>query len=471
MDRQNGGLKLKNSSKKGFQPIIDMINSSSSNLSLLTYKSLKGFMIILDVSEENSEYFGLNNRFTKPITSYILKFAAITTNNDENLPLFKGIEKSSESKNSFYNEAKLQQEIWKKSIIGSRPEICPPVANFVLFDRNNSKELCDFFQKKTNNNDVKDIFAYFDNIINNINGLGVIVMPNIVNSTTFSDFISLSSGTNFNGIIIDTNTINEAFANISAQIIRLFVVCGVIHFDLHGGNSLIFVNSSNKISCIIIDFGRASSFLNEIDDDYLTVTEKNNLRNMQNIYIEHFFISYDNSKKEKYVIDLLDFIANEDKIKNQLLFSYTDPNSYQMDWYNLYPKISSVLLMTFDIFKSQFVIEDTKTTSNTIKKYEKQGYLLSFERPVDSFFYNLNGNLNVNTFSTSGLPGQVQKCNNVSNGSNNSNSSNLSNGLDLNDCVISGGKHKIKNITKKYKKKQYKKNRKTKKNKKTKKKN
>ena len=184
MNLQIGGLKLKDKNKKGFLPIFDMVNKATCVLEVLTYESLKGFMVSLNISPEETEYLGLSdqNQFTKPITSFILKFAVITKNNDDSLLEYKGIEKSSESKESYYEEAKLQQNIWKKSITGGRPEICPPVANFSLFDNDNSKELCTFFQEKTTG-DVRDIFNYlFDCINNTIFGIGVIVMPKIENS-------------------------------------------------------------------------------------------------------------------------------------------------------------------------------------------------------------------------------------------------------------------------------------------------
>jgi hypothetical protein len=96
MGKQRGGLKLKNSSKKGFKAVYDMINSPSGSLKLLTYKSLKGFMIFLTVSDSDSEYLTLNGtQFTKPVTSFILKFAVITPINDDTLPNYKGVEKSS----------------------------------------------------------------------------------------------------------------------------------------------------------------------------------------------------------------------------------------------------------------------------------------------------------------------------------------------------------------------------------------
>ena len=90
MSKQFGGLKLKNSSKTGFKAVYDMINSSSGTVNLLTYKSLKGFMFILNVSAGDSEYLTLNGtQFTKPVTSFILKFAVITPRNDESLDGYK----------------------------------------------------------------------------------------------------------------------------------------------------------------------------------------------------------------------------------------------------------------------------------------------------------------------------------------------------------------------------------------------
>jgi len=59
MNLQIGGLKLKDKNKKGFLPVFDMINKPTCVLELLTYKSLKGFMISLNISAEETEYLGL----------------------------------------------------------------------------------------------------------------------------------------------------------------------------------------------------------------------------------------------------------------------------------------------------------------------------------------------------------------------------------------------------------------------------
>jgi hypothetical protein len=390
MKNQHGGLKLKNPSKQGFTPVYDMINSPSGNLNLLTYKSLKGFMISLDVNSEDTEYLTLSgSQFTKPVTSFILKFAVITPDNDETLPSYKTIDKSSESKESYFDEAKLQQRIWKTSIFGGRPEICPPVANFSLFDNNNSKNLLQFLQSKTSG-DTKEIFDYLFNCVNNdsSNGIGVIIMPKVEMSTTFGDFIYKPNGTNFYRITINTEYKNDAYAYVTAQIARLFINIGVIHFDLHSGNALIYLTSDNKIKSLLIDFGRASDIMIDKDDDYLTISEKQEMRKMKGDFFDTLFsIESDAPDKTKanFIISVLDYIADVDYDKNQQLFQFSDPNRYQMDWYKNYPKRSFVPVKAFDILKESVVTEGTKMMPNTIKQYERQGFLINFDKDISSF--------------------------------------------------------------------------------------
>ena len=392
MDIQLGGLKKKDSTKTGFQPIVDMINSSSGQLTLLTYASLKGFMIQLDVNEEDSEYFGLKNKkFTKPITSYILKFAVITPYNDKGLDSFKNVKKASESPSSYYEEAKLQQKIWINSIIGGKQQICPPVADFFLFDTDNSKNLCIFFQSKTNGI-VKEIFDYFEQTIDTIpdSGLGVIIMPNLEKSTTFSNFLRLPDGTDFNGVTIDQELKNDAFANVTAQVIRLFIDIGVIHFDLHGKNALVFVNSNNTISSVIIDFGRASDLLakdargNKDDDDYLTIAEKDEFEEKKLKYYNDVLSTNTKRRqpinKEKLVLEILDFIKDVDKKKSQQMFGGPGygQDKYQMGWYENYDR-NLLPEQTFSILYSQMTVVDPKIVESTIQKFKNDGELLSFD--------------------------------------------------------------------------------------------
>jgi hypothetical protein len=373
-----------------------MINSSSGTVNLLTYKSLKGFMFILNVSAGDSEYLTLyGTQFTKPVTSFILKFAVITPRNDESLDVYKGRDKSSESKDSYFEEAKLQQQIWKSSIIGGRPEVCPPVANFSLFDNKNSKDLMTFFQSKTTG-DTKDVFDYLFTQTNKLptNEIGVIVMPNVEKSATFGDFIDEPSGTNFYGLSLNTEYKNMAYAYVTAQIARLFIDIGVIHFDLHSGNALIYLTRDNTIKSLIIDFGRASNIMTDTDDDYLNVSEKQKMREKKEEFFNRLFdLNEDTPDREKgkFILAILDYIADLDLRKNQALFNFSDAQRYQMDWYRNYPRRSYVPVMAFNILKATTTSEGTKMLPTTIKQYERQGFLVNFNIGMPEFIVPFPG--------------------------------------------------------------------------------
>jgi hypothetical protein len=395
MKIQKGGLKLKDTSKIGFEAVFDMINSNSGRLNLFTYNSLKGFMITLDVNEDDSEYLSLEgNKFTKPVTSFILKFAIITPKNNQPLPIYKQNKKSSESKESYFEEAKLQQKVWKTSIQGGRPELCPPVANFSLFDNDNSQKLLKFLKSKSIG-DTTDIFFYLSNYIDNNNDskIGIIVMPRVEQSTTFSDFIYKKPiGTNFYGLEIEKEDKDIAKAYVAAQISRLFIDIGVIHFDLHMKNALIYLTPNKEIRCLLIDFGRASDIMNDKDDEHLFDFEKSKIKKNKNEFFNSLFDVYDDNdndddnKKRDFILKLLDNIALIDKRTNQNMYHYSDPNSYQMEWYEDFPRNSRVPIDAFDILKKTTTVEGTKITPNTINSYESEGYLVNFDRDISNFF-------------------------------------------------------------------------------------
>jgi hypothetical protein len=390
MKIQKGGLKLKNPSKIGFNAVYDMINSNSGRLKLFTYNSLKGFMITLEVNEADSEYLTLNGtQFTKPVTSFILKFAIITPYDNEKLPPYNGVEKASESQDSYFEEAKLQQRIWKTSISGGREEICPPVANFSLFDNDNAKSLLQFLQGKTIRDiNTKNVFDYLFSYINtNIESeIGIIVMPKVERSTTFSDFMKRPNGSDFYGLTLNQEIKTRAEICVAAQVSRLLIDIGVIHFDLHMKNALIFLTSGNKIECILIDFGRASNIMNDYDDEYLDRTEKKNMTRKKDEFFDFLFRNDDDDDiKKRLVFTILKTIADIDKQKNQAMFVYSQPNYYQMQWFDNFPKTDYVLLDTFNKLKKSTEVLQTRITNGTIKAYEREGNFVNFDKEITDF--------------------------------------------------------------------------------------
>lgn len=382
MSTQNGGLKLINPGKPGFQPIYDMITRGE--LKILTYSSLKGFIFTLTVSKTDSEYltFG-GTKFIKPVTSFILKFAIMTPKNDSPLDDYKDRYKYSESNHSYVEEAQLQQQIWKSSILGNKPEICPSVANFSLFDNNNSKELLAFLQRQNATTETKDVFTYLSAQINKSEGneIGVIVMPNVENSTTFKDFLRK---TNFHGINVDVELKNKAYAYVIAQIARLFIDIGVIHYDLHLENVLIHSAPGKTIKSVLIDFGKASDIQTDVTKKPKTrLHVKKRLSKIQlkeQLYNKIFDLTINTpDKKNEFILETLDYIA-----------STYPPDRNQMDWWKDVRTNDAITVMAFDILTQMFTNNDggrMGLSRKRLTEYEEKGHFLNFNNKALTDFY------------------------------------------------------------------------------------
>ena len=448
MDNQCGGVKRKadDIDSPGFTPIYNMVNAVNSKLSVLTTNSLKGFMLNLTVDEEDSEYLNLrDNQFTVPVTDFILKFVIVTDIPSRDLKDYNGVHKSSESRESFFNEAKLQQYIWKTSITFGRHAICPSVANLSMFTMEDSLSLMNFFKESnannypidttdespnpiTNNSDVFEFLSNKSQIPQHDRGIGVLVMPTITQSTTLKQFMSLPINSNFYGKIITYPDKLNAISNAFAQIARLFIEIGVIHFDLHAGNIMIYLNSEQEIKCSLIDFGRASNILSDDENIYLNKAQKDGLK-LEMEYFKTEFGKLDEGHKHllelnqrrkdllelhmgqpnllefnknldeliqlnkyrdelrikeiNYMQDVLDYIADYDLYINNPIY-YKDKVSYQMRWYSLfrnYDKLTDnrkkgqymeLFVNAFDIlYKMTLLDGNSKDTSpDTIKTYE-----------------------------------------------------------------------------------------------------
>jgi hypothetical protein len=214
----------------------------------------------------------------------------------------------------------------------------------------------------------------------------------------------------------------------------------VIHFDLHTGNALIYLSRGQEIKSFIIDFGRVSNIKNGIEDEYLTRDEKVELqKKIEENFDELVSISSsaDDNTKYDFVTTIIDEITALDKEKNQALFTFDDPDAYQMNWYEDVvkndPDMREIIIKAFDILKRDFTSEGTRLLPNTIKEYIKKGYLPNLDLGVDSF---------VNTFSAL----QTSSASSASSSSASSSSSSSPRSDDCDEesgmCTISGGKNR-----------------------------
>lgn len=381
MKIQKGGLKLKHPDKKGFKPLYDMLNDPSCRLELLTASGKKGFMITLNIDADKTEYLSLvGSKFTKEVTSFILKFVVIHPQDEELDEPFKGISKRSETQNSFFEEAKLQQNVWIKSVAGVRPAICPSVVNFSLFNNSSSQNLIDFLNKKFGllNLELKSLFEYLNEEVKiyRLYGIGVIVMQNVDDSNTFDYFISAQQ---------NPMLIQNAYANLIAQTVRLFVDVGVMHFDLHSHNSLIYTTDEVNTKCLLIDFGRASDILSDSNDDFLLTDEKQRLKNIKEQEFEQMFKIYDPNDKVKYIMDVMNVLTTLDHKVTQKKYIMKTKSAYQMDWYEKVKSDRDIAINAFDILLRDTSSKGEGLLPTTIEKFKREGSFVNFTDEIEKF--------------------------------------------------------------------------------------
>ena len=289
-----------------FLPIVEMLQAGSSLLEEFIYSSLKGFMFKLTISDEDSVY-KMNTihdpRLRTPVTEYILKFVVISSTDTERLPLYVGLDshgvdrpykKMTESKESFFNEAKMQMSIWRESLKGGYSPICPSVANFAIFENEDSKRLLWYLKSKT----VSPVLQYLEDRIdsNPIYQLGVLTMPSFTDSRTCGQIIDGPYSP------IEQRT---TYVLMASQMLRLFIKFKVLHEDLHLNNALM----SNRFDeCILIDFGRASEFQRNTNaDEFCNKSEKRKMLSDSNTYFDELLLisTKNNDIKRKFISDVL----------------------------------------------------------------------------------------------------------------------------------------------------------------------
>lgn len=113
--------------------IIDMITNAS-KIDCIAYHSLKGYIFKINT---NTTYFSASSKGStsqgKPINTFLLKIVVLSDDNVsiKKLLPYNSVKKETESLNSFFNEARIQQEIYKATRNKSNAPICPAVMSFL----------------------------------------------------------------------------------------------------------------------------------------------------------------------------------------------------------------------------------------------------------------------------------------------------------------------------------------------------
>ena len=253
MHNLHGGAIQKNPEKSKIGALFYMLGKAKT-LILLSDNSLYGFIIEFTVDEEDSEYIKNNGQ---PITTFILKIVIITSPTKRELPLYKlnrDHPKQTETRQSFLTETTIQHDVWLKSIrYNYDSEICPDVVDAFELDKTNSINLIrqlqvlnDEDEENEEDKDISYMLTYLTRVFSPLSidgyGMGIIIMPKVINSLTLRDY-----GQSYT---ID----HTIYSNLVAQTVRLLIVNGIIHLDLHTNNILVRLDQ-NKY-CVIIDFGQ-----------------------------------------------------------------------------------------------------------------------------------------------------------------------------------------------------------------------
>lgn len=308
-------------------PLIKMLSSNSARMKFLSCSSKVGFMCVLDVSEEDSEFLEPDN--STVMTSFMLKIVVISENPYEDLPVES--RRRPEIEQQLRYEDYIQNRVWKSSTITGNEQICPPLIDLKFLKTEHDKSLM-FLQmlapKITENKRVLEelisiIIKSKSTPALGILGLGIMLMPNIERSVTLQTFLHFRDGHDFFGNRVTPDVKAHVLKLTVSKIFLLFFQSGIIHTDLHQNNILVYANKSGRINVLIIDFGKV------IDIEYYT---RNPPPEQMRVSIERLI----SIKRKK----------SPTKDDNDFLLDYYNDNT---DWKALYSKTPHCINALFEL--------------------------------------------------------------------------------------------------------------------------
>jgi hypothetical protein len=306
-------------------------------------------MFEMTVRPEHSEF---SNPGGERITSFIVKLAVTSQQTDEVLddyvPVNNGgtpVGKLTESPESYFQEVKIQQDVWMTTVAGSRLPVSPPIVSFSLFDNENGKNFLTFLNYKVKKPKSVHTIAYLRRILQNPNyGVGMIIMSKVLHSDTFENFLDLPRNRQslFQGIPVTVDLVSDVYAKLVSKIVRFYIEVGVIHFDLHLKNALVYLNEDNSLNVYVIDYGRASDIKDATTNEYLGPAEKRPLyAKSKTLKTELLDLCHPVKRtpptpqeKIKFISDVIDPLRKLEHAKSQELYGGEtyQYGRYQFDW-------------------------------------------------------------------------------------------------------------------------------------------
>jgi hypothetical protein len=356
------------------EEVYNMLNTNQ--LNYIDNNSKYGVIFSLNLSPADD----ITNPFldletNEKVHSFIIKLAVIKEHNEDYVPIDEDeldeivsldeykVTEGREERTKYYSnlgslfyEANVQQYVWAKSFSEGNDPLCPPVVDIILISSENINKVSgneminkfydEYVIKPSNEN--KGVYSF---------KLGLIIMPMVANATTLLEWVNKQ-----NKVIGEKSTQEEneeenedeeedelidkctpekieVYSTVISQILRLFLNIGVIHFDLHADNILVY-NVGTQQNPIyktkIIDFAISSIITNSSDDAYLTHSDKYrsvNYRKNRLIELPKSLSKTCNNNKITFVTYVLEVLIIKNIDVYEKIFVGNDPQ-LQWDFYD-----------------------------------------------------------------------------------------------------------------------------------------
>uniref|UniRef100_A0A6C0E859 Uncharacterized protein n=1 Tax=viral metagenome TaxID=1070528 RepID=A0A6C0E859_9ZZZZ len=332
--------------------LLKILETGNTIIELISASSLSGF--IFKIANNMKSYIMKIIVLTDVEKKYLLKCMQMVPSLSN-----RKRKKMTEIKKDFVYESEIQNFIHNESKRGGRTPICPEVTYTKIYDNHLSQHFLKLLRYKTtqNNNNaelnrvIECLQQYFNEVTRNTLDqynkpyykLGIILMPEVENSITLDK--------------VANGDLNITDNHIYPQIIYLFLIIGIINFDMHEGNILIS-NENGVITTKLIDFGKVDNLKNVENGVFLTANEKtyiNEIRKTLNDELHKiaFDTTTNNETKHNFImktmniINLISWIIN----KRTKGVHFSTPEGHQMDWFEPIKDVSEFMYTYHNYYK------------------------------------------------------------------------------------------------------------------------
>jgi len=252
-----GGVKQVNPSVSSFTSVMSFLQKST--VSSISYSSRFGFIFKAELKPGlESDFLELNDskkEFDKPVTTLIFKIAILMQEENYNkikdkpdqLPVYKDTsgkenEKSVESYDNFIMEAKVQNEVYEKTVSKGQP-LCPALIDVSSISE--IREASSFLDlmNSTSDNECEKMKSYILSALRETqypSELGIITMSSALDYMPFS--------------LLSDKKSEKLYSSIVYSVIRLLNETQRVHGDLNKGNLMVKQLSDGTYISLLVDF-------------------------------------------------------------------------------------------------------------------------------------------------------------------------------------------------------------------------